>query len=221
MKISPKTISRLFRYRNALKRFQAFEISWIFSEQIASSLGVTAAQVRKDFSFVGVTGKRKSGYRVNGLIENLDKILEKNTRSTAIIAGFGPMVTSVYSEYFHCDSGIEIIAAFDGNLELESAAGSDPGLAVRPLAPMVDFIAEHNVRYGIIVASGMVGQQILDRMVLAGVRGIVSLSSTELRCPRSCVYQSVNPLRAMESVIYFTEHRRKNKTPVHHEKNPS
>jgi redox-sensing transcriptional repressor len=218
MKISPKSVSRLFRYRNALKRLRTFEISWIYSEQIASSLGVTAAQVRKDFSFVGVTGKRKGGYQVNTLIENLNKILEKNTRNAAIIAGFGPWGKSVYNEYFQNDSDIEIIAAFDSDVDVEGKVDDETGIKVLPMSSIVDVICERQVRYGIIVASGKAAQQILDKMVLAGVKGIVNLSSVELKSPKSCVVQSVNPLRAMENVVYFTERRRKSKIPALNEK---
>ncbi len=218
MKISPKSVSRLFRYRNALTRLRAFDISWIYSEQIASSLGVTAAQVRKDFSFVGVTGKRKGGYQVNALLENLNKILEKNTRSAGIIAGFGSLGKAVYNEFFRNDSDIEIVAAFDGDAAGEGQVDDETGLRMLPISAIVDFICERQIRYGIIVASGKAAQQILDRMVLAGVRGIVSLSCTELKSPQSCVVQSVNPFRAMEKVVYFTEHRRKNKSPAHYEK---
>jgi redox-sensing transcriptional repressor len=218
MRISPKSVSRLFRYRNALKRLRDFDVSWIYSEQIASSLGVTAAQVRKDFSFVGVTGKRKSGYQVDTLIENLNKILEKNTRNTAIIAGFGPLGNAVYNEYFRSDSDIEIIAAFEANIEDNGAVDADTGLRILPLSSIVDFICEHQVRYGIIASPGKAGQKILDLMVLAGIKGIVSLSCSELKGPKSCVIQSVNPLRAMESVVYFTERRRKSKPPAPYEK---
>jgi redox-sensing transcriptional repressor len=218
MKISPKSVSRLFRYRYALKRLRAFDISWIYSEQIASSLGVTAAQVRKDFSFVGLTGKRKSGYQVGALIDSLNKILEKNTRNAAIIAGFGPLGKAVYNEFFLYDSDIEIVAAFDGDLADDGKVDDDTGLMMFPMASMVDFIRERQIRYGIITASGKAGQQLLDRMVLAGVKGIVSLSSMELKSPKSCVVQSVNPLRAMENVVYFTERRRKSKASAHYEK---
>jgi redox-sensing transcriptional repressor len=218
MKIGQKSVSRLFRYRNALKRMRAFNISWIYSEQIASSLGVTAAQVRKDFSFVGVTGKRKSGYQVNSLIDSLDKILEKNTRIAAVIAGLGPLGRIVYNEYFRNDSDFEINAVFDAIEADADETDREGGPRILPVSSMVNFISERRIRYGIIAAPGKEAQQLLDRMVLAGVKGIVSFSSAELKSPRSCVVQSISPLRAMENVVYFTERRRKSKTPAHLEK---
>jgi redox-sensing transcriptional repressor len=218
MQISPKSISRLFRYRIALKRFRAFDISWIYSDQIASSLGVTAAQVRKDFSSVGVTGKRKSGYQVDTLIENLNNILGKNIRNTAVISGFGPFGKAVYNQYFHNVPDIDIVAAFDENLSHGEKTDETTGLIILPMSSIVDFISEHEVRVGIIVESGKAGQQILDRMVLAGVKGIVAFSSTELKIPKFCVIQNLNPLRAIENVVYFTERRRKKTSPAHYEK---
>jgi redox-sensing transcriptional repressor len=194
-----------------LYRFKSFNAPWIYSEQLAMSLGVTAAQVRKDFSFFGVTGKRKSGYQVEALIEKLDEILGKNGRSKAIIAGFGPMGKTLYQEYFMNDPGIEIVAAFDNPAPGNGSIDPETRLPLMPLSSLVNFASANRVRYGIIAFSGGAAQQALDFMVLAGIKGIISLSAIDLKCPKTCVVNGINPLREMENVLYFSERLPKNK----------
>ena len=218
MRINPQSVSRLFKYRTILHRLRAFNISWILSEQIASSLGVTASQVRKDFSSAGVTGRRKSGYQVDALIENLNKILRKNIRNTAVIAGFGSLGKAVYNEYFRNSPDIDVIAAFDENAPLDGTIDEETGIQMLPMSSIVDFIRDRQVRYGVIAVAGQIGQHFLDRMVLAGIRGIVSLSPTDLKSPQFCVMQTINPLSAMEKVVYFSQHPGKTNSPARYRK---
>ena len=57
-------IIRLSRYKNALYRLQALGFVKVFSDNLADSVGVTASQVRKDFSIFGISGNKKGGYRL-------------------------------------------------------------------------------------------------------------------------------------------------------------
>jgi redox-sensing transcriptional repressor len=194
-----------------LQQFKNNNTSWVLSEQIAAALGINPAQVRKDFSLVGLTGKRKSGYFVNSLLEKMNKMLGKNNRIAAVMTGFGPLGKAVYNEYFRKNDDTEIIAAFDTNVSGDGLVDSETGLSILPLSTMAEFIEKHKVCYGIIADSGSMAQLQLDRLVSAGVRGILSFSSMPLKIPKSCVVQNISPLGAMESVVYFTEHGGKSK----------
>ena len=46
-------IIRLSRYKNALNRLRTLNFVRVFSDNLADAAGVTAAQVRKDFSLFG------------------------------------------------------------------------------------------------------------------------------------------------------------------------
>jgi redox-sensing transcriptional repressor len=195
-----KSVSRLSRYRNALCRFKSYGAVWIYSEQIASSLGITAAQVRKDFSLFGVTGKRKIGYHVDMIVEHLNKILGKNTPNEAILAGFGLFGRGVYKDYLSRDRGLKIVAAFD---EPVRDADADAGIPVLPFSKLIPFVMENNIRFGIIAIPDNSAQHMLDLMVLAGVRGVMNLSPIELKSPKNCFVNSINLLREFEKVVFF------------------
>jgi redox-sensing transcriptional repressor len=220
MLTNTKSVARLSRYRIALYRFKSFQSPWILSEQLAASLGITAAQVRKDFSVFGVTGKRKSGYNVDVLLEKLDALLGKNERNKAIIAGFGPLGKTLYREYFKKDMALEVMAAFDETASDPAGIDEETGLHVLPIEALVSYVARHRIPYGIIAAASGSAQRFLDRMVLAGIRGIVNFSAVELKIPKTCVIRDINPVRELENVIYFTRQHRTGKYAEHNEKLP-
>ncbi|HNT35953.1 MAG TPA: winged-helix domain-containing protein [bacterium] len=64
-------IIRLSRYKNALYRLRSLGFVKVFSENLADAVGVTASQVRKDFSLFGISGNRRGGYEVSLLLEKL------------------------------------------------------------------------------------------------------------------------------------------------------
>ena len=163
-------------------------------------LGITAAQVRKDFSHFGVTGKRKIGYHVSQIIDLLNTILGKNEQTRAIIAGFGPLGRAIYNEYRAKEPGVKIIGAFDVRpVEAETMAD----LAVLPLSKIIPFVLENRIEFGIIAMPDATAQQVLDLMVLAGIKGVMSLSPIELKSPKKCFVNTIDLLREFEKVVFF------------------
>jgi redox-sensing transcriptional repressor len=209
-----ESISRLSRYRDALYRFKSYGIAWVYSDQIASSLGITAAQVRKDFSHFKVTGKRKIGYQVDMIVGHLNKILAKNTPNDAILAGFGPLGKALYDEYLSRDQGIRIVAAFHTLPDL--CADRKTGIPVLSFSRLIPFVMENNIRFGIIAIPDTTAQQVLDKMVLAGVRGVMNLSPMELKSPKTCFVNSINLLREFEKVVFFGNRNNRMKRSGNH-----
>jgi redox-sensing transcriptional repressor len=198
-----RSVSRLSRYRNSLYRFKSYDVKWVFSEQIATALGITAAQVRKDFSHFGVTGKRKIGYHVDGILELLNKILGKNEQNKAIVAGFGPLGRALYKEYLSRDRGLQVVAAFDETVRTGMRHDDDANLPVYPLSGLINYTMANRIRFGVITIADKTAQNALDLMVLGGIQGVLSLSPFELKGPKTCFVNTVNILREFENVVFF------------------
>ena len=89
MIVSKKHISRLSRYRKALFRFKELGFVKVFSDTLGEAVGVTASQVRKDFSLFGISGNKRGGYQIDALIDKLQNILGKDFDQKVIIVGIG------------------------------------------------------------------------------------------------------------------------------------
>ena len=84
---SKNCIIRLSRYKNALYRFKAMGFVKFFSDTLGEAVGVTPAQVRKDFSLFGISGNKRGGYNIDNLIEKLQDILGKDRVQEVVVVG--------------------------------------------------------------------------------------------------------------------------------------
>lgn len=203
MAISKNAISRLPLYRTALLRLKDYGAQKVYSCDIAGTIGITAAQVRKDFSAFQFFGKKKVGYSVNQLVKNIDEILRKNDPPRAVLCGSGPGLEFLLHEFDKtAGAAFVIAAAFDTsgvNTVCREKCVEIPFLG---LATMTNYVSKNGIKFGIIAASDTLAQSLLDMLILGGVRGVLSLSNTELKCPKSCVVHSIHIRREIERIIY-------------------
>jgi redox-sensing transcriptional repressor len=195
------SIIRLSRYKNALKRMQKLGIAKVFSDNLADAVGVNSSQVRKDFSLFNISGNKRGGYRIEELIDHLNHILGKNIVHHAVIAGAGNIGSALAKYDGFEKEGIRIAALFDIQ---ESKLNLDGPIPVLSFEKMIDFIQSNDIRIGIIAVPEAAAQQVLDLMVLAGVKGVLNFAQIRLRAPKECVVNNVNLVLELENVIYFS-----------------
>jgi len=200
MVTNKNSILRLSRYKNALYRFKAIGFFKIFSDYLADAVGVTSAQVRKDFSLFGISGNKRGGYQIDALIEKLNDILGKNELQKVILAGAGNLGSALMKYKSFEKEGIKIVAAFDID-----PAKHNPKLPVPvfPLEELEDFVKSHNTKIGIICVPDIAAQHTLDIMIKAGINGVLNFAPIQLKTPENCIVNNVNLETELENLIYF------------------
>jgi redox-sensing transcriptional repressor len=193
-------IIRLSRYKNALNRLRALNFVRVFSDNLADAAGVTAAQVRKDFSLFGITGNRRGGYRVEDLSEQLHRILGKDQLQEFVVVGIGNIGRALLHYRGLEKSGIRIAAGFDIDPAKYNLQASPP---VQPLEDMVDFIKDRGIKLGVIAVPDYAAQQVLELMLSAGVKGVLNFAPICLKAPEGCVINNINLETELENLIYF------------------
>ncbi|MHB9154654.1 MAG: redox-sensing transcriptional repressor Rex [Endomicrobiales bacterium] len=193
-------IIRLSRYKNSLYRLKTLGFVKVFSDNLADAVGVTAEQVRKDFSLFGITGNKRGGYQVDALIEKLNTILGKDRTHSVVVAGMGHIGAALSRYRGFEKEGIKIIGAFDIDPEKHQR---DAGVPVLPLEEMKDFVRARGVRLGIIAVPDIAAQQVADLMAGAGIKGVLNFAPIRLRMPEDVVVNNVNLEQELENVIYF------------------
>jgi redox-sensing transcriptional repressor len=193
-------IIRLSRYRNALVRLRALNFVKVFSDNLADATGVSAVQVRKDFSTFDISGNRRGGYEVDELIKRLNKILDKDTIHKFIEVGAGNLGKALLRYPGFAKSGIKIVACFDVD---PAKYDRDAEIPVLPIEELDDFVRKHQVRFGIISTPDVAAQQVLVRMISSGIKGILNFAPTYLRGPQDCVINNVNLESEIENIVYF------------------
>lgn len=84
-------VDRLPAYLRILQGMKESGESVVSSVQLGEQLGVTDAQVRKDFSFFGSFGRKGRGYDVSSLVARLEGGLGLDRAWNTCLIGAGPL----------------------------------------------------------------------------------------------------------------------------------
>jgi redox-sensing transcriptional repressor len=200
MIVNKKCISRLSRYRKTLLRFRELGFVKVFSDTLGEAVGVTAAQVRKDFSLFGISGKKRGGYDVEILIEKLQIILGKDSVQNVIVVGLGNVGTALIKYKGFEKEGIKIIAGFDID---PTKINRKESIKIYPLDDLIEFVKKNNIQVGILAVPDIAAQEVCDKMVTAGIRGILNFSLIRLKGVEDIIINNVYLQMELENVIYF------------------
>ena len=193
-------IIRLSRYKNALNRLRTLNFVRVFSDNLADAAGVTAAQVRKDFSLFGITGNRRGGYKVDELAEQLNKILGKDQLHEFLVIGVGNIGRALLHYPGFERSGINIAAGFDIDPAKFNRESNPP---VLPLDQLAGVIKSRDIKLAILAVPDYAAQQVLELALSAGIRGVLNFAPICLKTPTGCVINNINLETELENLIYF------------------
>ncbi len=193
-------IIRLSRYKNALNRLRTLNFVRVFSDNLADAAGVTAAQVRKDFSLFGITGNRRGGYKVDELAEQLNKILGKDQLHEFIVIGVGNIGRALLHYPGFERSGINVAAGFDIDPAKFNRDSTPP---VLPLDQLAGVIKSRDIKLAILAVPDYAAQQVLELALSAGIKGVLNFAPICLKAPTGCVINNINLETELENLIYF------------------
>jgi redox-sensing transcriptional repressor len=193
-------IIRLSRYKNALVRFKTLGFIKIFSEYLADAVGVTSAQVRKDFSLFGISGNKRGGYQIDALITDLNSILGKNEIQKVVLVGAGQLGSALIRYNSFEKEGIKIVAAFDID---PSKFNSKNPIPVLSLDEATKYIQKNNIKIAILTVPDMAAQQTFDILVKAGIKGVLNFAPIEIKTTHDLIVNNVNLAVELENLIYF------------------
>lgn len=195
-----KSILRLAKYRKALSRLRSIGFTKVFSDNLADATGATSSQVRKDFSLFGISGSRKGGYKIDELLQSINKILGKDEVEDVVLVGFGHLGNALIRYKGFKSEGINIVAAFDIDKEKVNSVND---ILVLPIEELESFIQKNKIRTGIIAVPELAAQNLVDIMVSAGIKGVLNFSPIHLKVPEDFVMTNVNLGAELETVIYL------------------
>lgn len=199
-KVSESTVRRLSFYLRVLKDIGGRGVETASSDRLAEAAGVTSAQVRKDLSAFGNFGVRGRGYDVEALHTELLRILALDRTWRTVVVGAGRLGTALTSYPDFQKQGFQILALFDSD---PAKFGQKVGDAeVRSVEQLESFARENQVQIGIVTTPVVAAQEAADRLVAAGVRGILNFAPTRLDVPANVNARNVNLAIELEGLSY-------------------
>ncbi|MBC8016221.1 MAG: redox-sensing transcriptional repressor Rex [Sporomusaceae bacterium] len=179
--ISKATIDRLPLYFRTLRLSQEEGVEIISSEELGQRLGITPEQIRKDLASFGQFGKKGVGYYILELIKNIGNILGLDNNWHLAVVGVGHLGWAL-AHYRNFDSlGFKLVAMFD--IDPNKIGQCIKGIKVSSLDSLKEVMEEQTIHIGIIAVPEIYAQEVADKLVAAGVRGIWNFAPRKIKVP--------------------------------------
>jgi redox-sensing transcriptional repressor len=173
----------------------------VFSDNLADATGVTASQVRKDFSIFGISGNRRGGYQIDELLTQLNKVLGKDKLQKFIVVGVGNMGRALINYPGFVKSEIKIVAGFELDPSKYNRKADAP---VFPMDELAGYVKTNEVELGIIAVPDFAAQEVFDKLIQAGIKGVLNFAPIRLRSENTdVVVHNLNLETEIENLIYF------------------
>ena len=178
------TMERLPGYLNFLRMKTGPEYERISSTVIAQEMNLSAITVRKDLAYIA-SGRPRIGHRHEELIERIAEVLGSGECNSAVLVGVGNLGHALlcYKGFSHY--GMSVLAGFDVDGKLIGTEIN--GKTVYHINNLYSFVHRTGASIGIIAVPAPCAQEVCDRMVAAGIRGILNFAPAHLRAPANVV----------------------------------
>lgn len=205
-KVSTAVIRRLPRYYRQLSELQESGVVRISSSALGKSMGLTASQIRQDLFCFGGFGQQGYGYKVDSLKEEIGEILGISRGHTLVVLGTGNLGRAIIENFKFYSNGFQLLAAFDVN---DKVVGTKiAGVPVFHVNSLEAFLEANPVDVGMLTVPISAAQEMGDRLVEAGVKGIWNFTNYEISFSREdVVVESVHFSDSLLALSYMISQR--------------
>ena len=204
-KVPDATVRRLSLYLRFLEDFERSGVTSVASGALAERGGTTAAQVRKDLSYLGSFGKRGLGYSVAELTGVLRGVLGLDTVWRVALLGAGRIGTALFEYQPFRARGFNITTVIDND---PCKVGTYLGdIRIRGEHELEHALREDAIDLVIVAVPVPVAQALVERVVATGIKAILNYAPTQLRLPDDVALRNVSMLVELEGLSYSLARR--------------
>jgi redox-sensing transcriptional repressor len=195
-------VGRLPVYLRALMRMAQDGHNITSSHELGQRLGISSAQIRKDLSHFGEFGKQGTGYQVNYLTQQLQRILNVEREWEVALVGAGDLGHALAHYNGFANRGFRIVAMYDSD-PLKIGKQLRTGLVVEAAAGMTEAIRARGIKVAMIAVPAGRAQEVSDQLVQAGVQAILNYAPITISVPEGVRVQYIDPVVHMQRMTYY------------------
>mgnify|MGYP002546097460 FL=1 len=199
--ISMAVIRRLPKYHRYLGDLLDKDVQRISSKELSDIIGFTASQIRQDLNNFGGFGQQGYGYNVEALHNEIGNILGLNKIYNAVLIGAGNLGQAIANYAGFRKSGFEIKALFDANPRMIGLKIRD--FEVLDSENLESFVEENNIDIAILCIPKNGAQDVVDRLVNVGVKGIWNFAPVDLVVPNDVKVENVHLSESLLTLVYL------------------
>lgn len=176
--VSASVIKRLPRYYRFLGELMKQGVERISSRELALRMKLTASQIRQDLNCFGGFGQQGYGYHVEGLHEQIGKILGVDKTLDTILIGAGNLGRAIASHINFESRGCRLTGIFDTNERIIGLKVA--GLTVMHNDDLEAFCKEHKPEMAVLCIPKANTQKVAEQLVKLGVKAFWNFSHYDL-----------------------------------------
>jgi redox-sensing transcriptional repressor len=203
--IPASTVARLPLYLRVLDRLAEAGVARTSSGELAGASGVGPAQLRRDLSFLGSHGVRGVGYDVEHLQAQIAAALGLTGDLAVVIVGVGNLGHALANYVAAVGTGFRVAALIDADPEVVGSTVA--GLVVEHEADLDAVVRRTGARLAVLATPAEGVQDVCDRLVAAGVTGILTFVPAVIRAPDGVDVRSVDLATELQ-ILAFHERRK-------------
>lgn len=198
-----RRLPRYYRYLNELNKSGQMRIS---SGALSKKMGVTASQIRQDFSYFGGFGQQGYGYNVKYVMEEIESLFGVVAGYKAIIVGAGNLGHALANYQGIKNRGVKILAMFD--ISNEKIGQSVSNIPVKHIDEMDVFVRNNQVDIAILTLPRDSVLDAVDHLKDCGIKGFWNFTSVELDTSSNVSVENVHLTDSLMTLGYKIKNQR-------------
>lgn len=199
-KIPGETVRRLPIYLRGLLFLKEKGQKNISSRDLAEFVGTYPWQIRKDFSYFGDFGVRGIGYNIEKLAREIKKILKLHVVQKAALVGVGNLGSAFLTYPGFEIYGFSVAAAFDVD---PKKIGRKINNVVINNVSNIKTLRKRKIKLGIIAVPRQAAQDTADKLVKAGITGILNFSPCFITVPKKVKVITIDIAMDLARLPYY------------------
>jgi len=201
MKLPPRTVERLSKYRRLLSNKKYPEDDHIFSHKLAGFLNLTPEQVRRDLMLIGINGNHRKGYHVGTMIDVIGRIIDRQEGHNLALVGICNLGRAVLRFIRKSGTRMNIVAAFD--IDDNKVNTTISGVPCHAISNLPKVIVEQNIHIAILTVPSEAVNEITTRLINAGIKGILNFTSVPLDVPGDVYLKDYDIITSLEEIGFY------------------
>jgi redox-sensing transcriptional repressor len=175
----------------------------VSSKELGEALRLTDSQIRKDLAYFGQFGQAGIGYDVLELTTTIRRILGTDRTWNVLLVGAGNLGSALSAYRGFAKKGFRLVAVFDSDpRKIGKPVTSNPSLTVQSLESLEQTVKQRDIELAINAVPAEVAQEISQRLVKAGIRGLFNFAPVNLDVGVNVAVASVDLAVQLEQLSF-------------------
>jgi len=196
-------VGRLPLYLRTLQRMMQEGRQVTSSQELGERLGISAAQIRKDLSQFGEFGKQGTGYSIDYLTGQLQKILRVDRVWDVLVVGAGDVGHALARYQGFKNRGFHVALVFDFD---PKKIGQQIGeFVIQDIATLVPSAKAAGIKIAMLAVPAAQAQEVTNKLIEAGVTEILNYAPINVNVPPGIHVEYNDPVIQLQKMSYHLD----------------